>query len=91
MDIVCSSLYEEQLKAVLDQKLLNEDFSATKKFKLYLDTILINLPTKAQKYKKSIYFNDDNVKDIEHEGFTIVFYIDTNNDIYLILSLFVKL
>ena len=53
MNILCTELYEAQLKSIL-QEFLQEDFDATKKFKLYLDTILINLPTKAHKYKKSL-------------------------------------
>ena len=89
MNILCTPLYEEQLKSILE-KFANEDFNATKSFKLYLDTILINMPTKAHKYKKSIYFDDENIKDIEHENFTIVFYIDHASNNYLILGIIEK-
>ncbi|WP_242689796.1 hypothetical protein [Sulfurimonas aquatica] len=68
----------------------NENKSLTKKFKLYLDTIIINLPTKAQKYKSSIYFDDETIKDIEHEGYTIIFYTDKESSTYLILSILKK-
>lgn len=89
MNILCTALYEEQLKTIL-QKFSDEDLQATKSFKLYLDTILINMPTKAHKYKKSIYFNNENIKDIEHENFTIVFYLDTKSNNYLILGIIEK-
>ena len=89
MDIVCSPLYEEQLKSILESIALH-NFAEAKKFKLYLDTIIINMPTKYQKYKQSIYFNDENIKDIEHEGYTIVFYIDKNKENYLILGIIEK-
>lgn len=89
MRIVCSELYEIQLKSLLED-FLKEDISATKKFKSYLDTIIINLPTKATKYKKSIYFDDENIKDIVHENFIIPFYIDETNDTYLILGIVEK-
>ncbi|MEA2073925.1 MAG: hypothetical protein U9O86_10100 [Campylobacterota bacterium] len=89
MNILCTPLYEEQLKTIL-QKFSDEDLQATKSFKLYLDTILINMPTKAHKYKKSIYFNNENIKDIEHENFTIVFYLDTKSNNYLILGIIEK-
>jgi len=89
MRIVCSELYEMQLKSLLED-FLKEDISATKKFKSYLDTIIINLPTKATKYKKSIYFDDENIKDIVHENFIIPFYIDKTNDTYLILGIVEK-
>ncbi len=86
MNILCTELFENQLKVIL-LKFSKEDFSATKSFKLYLDTIIINIPTKADKYKKSIYFDDDNIKDIPHENFTIIFFIDKEKSTYLILSI----
>ncbi|HIP54791.1 MAG TPA: hypothetical protein EYH11_04910 [Sulfurimonas autotrophica] len=89
MQILCTNLFEEQLKNIL-QKFAQEDLSATKNFKVYLDTVIINIPTKAQKYKKSIYFDDENIKDLEHQGFIIPFYIDQANDNYLILGIVEK-
>jgi len=86
MNILCTALYEEQLKTILEN-FLKEDFVATKKFKLYLDTILINIPTKAKKYKQSIYFENEDIKDIPHEDYTVTFFIDKKNNNYLILSI----
>jgi len=86
MNILCTALYEEQLKAILEN-FLQEDFDTTKKFKLYLDTILINMPTKAKKYKQSIYFENEDIKDIPHEDYTVTFFIDKKNNNYLILSI----
>jgi hypothetical protein len=68
----------------------DENLLATKKFKSYFDTIILNMPTKAKKYKKSIYFDDENIKDIEHENLTIIFYIDNTNNRYLLLSVIKK-
>ena len=89
MNIFCTPLYEKQLKEIL-QNYMAEDTQATKSFKLYLDTIIINIPTKANKYKKSIHFDDENIKDVEHENLTISFYLDNENDNYLILSIIKK-
>lgn len=89
MNILSTPLYEEQLRAIL-KDYIHEDRQATKSFKLYLDTIIINIPTKANKYKKSIYFDDENIKDIEHENVTVSFYIDIENENYLILSIIKK-
>ena len=89
MNILCTPLYEKELKSIL-QKFSSEDLAATKSFKLYLDTILINIPTKVNKYKKSIYFDDESIKDIPHEKYTIVFHIDENTKTYLILSIIEK-
>jgi len=86
MQILVSKLYEQQLKKLLEE-FIKEDYTAAKKFKLYLDTIIINLPTKAHKYKKSRYFDDENIKEIPHENYTVVFHVDSTKSIYLILAI----
>ncbi|MBU0631249.1 hypothetical protein KKA17_01255 [bacterium] len=86
MNIVNSDLYEEQLKSILSSY-FGDDMKAAKDFKLYLDTIIINIPTKVKKYKQSVYFDDENIKDIENQGFTIPFLIDDINNTYVILGI----
>ncbi|QOP44601.1 hypothetical protein FJR45_11875 [Sulfurimonas sediminis] len=89
MQILCTDLFEKQLQDIL-QELAKEDFNATKNFKIYLDTVIINIPTKAQKYKQSVYFNDENIKDLEHQGFVIPFFIDKASETYLVLGIVEK-
>jgi hypothetical protein len=86
MDIVVSKLYEEQLKEILEL-LLKDDFKATKHFKMYLDTIILNIQSKEKKYKKSIYFDNENIKDIQFQGCTIIFLIDNSKNRYVILGI----
>ncbi len=86
MNILTSALYEKQLKEILEL-ILEIDYSAAKNFKMYLDTIILNMQTKEKKYKKSIYFDNDNIKDIEFQGCTIVFLVDNTNDCYFILGI----
>jgi len=89
MEIICSELYEKQLKEILEP-LAKENLSFAKKFKMYLDTIIINIPTKVDKYKKSIYFDDENIKDLEYENYTVVFYVEKSNNKYIILGIVKK-
>ena len=86
MNIVTSELYEKQLKEILKTS-VKIDFNATKNFKIYLDTIIMNMPTKVKKYKKSIYFDNDNIKDIEFQGCRIPFLIDDINNRYYIIGI----
>ena len=86
MDILCTPLYETQLKDILST-FVDEDFKAAKAFKLYLDTIIINIGTKSHKYKTSIHFDDENIKDIQHEEYTIVFFEDKPNQNFLLVSI----
>jgi hypothetical protein len=86
MQILATENFEKQLKALLSEY-AQEDFSATKAYKMYLDTIILNMPTKVQKFKKSAYFDDENIKDIEHQGHIIPFYIDEKTGNYIILGI----
>lgn len=89
MQILCTPAYETQLKTILEE-FLQEDFEATKKFKLYLDTILINLPTKAHKYKQSPLFDSEDIKEIPHEAYNVIFFHDKTNNNYLIMGIVKK-
>jgi len=85
MQILCTETFEKQLKLLLNEY-AKEDFEATKNYKMYLDTIILNMPTKIQKFNKSIYFDDENIKDIENRGHVIPFYIDKENGNYILLG-----
>ncbi|WP_457746076.1 type II toxin-antitoxin system RelE/ParE family toxin [Sulfurimonas sp.] len=89
MKILCTPSYEEQLQDILSN-LVSEDFNAARQFKMYLDTIIINMPTKAQKYKPSLFFEDENIRDIDHQGFLIPFYMNEANQTYLLLGIIKK-
>ena len=85
MQIVATPLYEQQLQALL-QELSEESVEETIRFKMYLDTIIINMPSKYKKYKPSIFFEDETVKDIELKGLIIPFFYDESNDTYVLLG-----
>ncbi len=89
MQILSSPLYQQQLKEIFTPY-LTSDLKGIKDFKLYLDTVILNAPSKVAKYKRSIYFDDDNIKDIEHQGYTIPFYVDEATDTYVILGIVEK-
>lgn len=89
MQILSSSLYQTQLQEIFTPY-LKSDLKGIKDFKLYLDTVILNAPSKVDKYKRSIYFDDDNIKDIEHQGYTIPFYVDRETNTYVILGIVEK-
>lgn len=84
--VVNSDLFMTQYQKILEE-LSSIDFEDTKKFKIHLDTVLLNMASKYHKYPRSIYFDNDNIKDIIHRGFTITVYYDDNIDIYVILGI----
>ncbi|WP_457750098.1 hypothetical protein [Sulfurimonas sp.] len=86
MQILCTETFEKQFKSILSEY-AKEDFVATKNYKMYLDTIILNIPTKVQKFQKSVYFNDEKIKDLVHQGHVIPFYIDEETGNYIILGI----
>nr|WP_321267151.1 hypothetical protein [uncultured Sulfurimonas sp.] len=86
MNILTSRLYEEQLKEILEL-LCKEDCKIARSFKMYLDTIILNMSSKEKKYKKSIYFDNEDIKDIEFQGCVVPFLVDINNNCYVILGI----
>ncbi|MDD4855569.1 MAG: hypothetical protein PHQ22_02450 [Sulfuricurvum sp.] len=87
--IVSSTLFEEQFQEIL-LSLEKEDSNSAKSFKLYLDTVIINMQSKIAKYKASVYFDDEKVKDIENQGFVIPFYSDEAEETYVLLGILKK-
>ena len=86
MKILTTPLYEKQLQELLTL-LCAQDLQETKKFKSYLDAVIINMQTKEKKYKKSIYFDNEDIKDIEFQGCRIVFLVDKSNSSYILLGI----
>ena len=89
MQILSSPLYRHQLKEIFSPY-LKSDLKGIKDFKLYLDTVILNIPSKVGKYKRSIYFDDDNIKDLERQGYIIPFYMDEATNTFLILGIVEK-
>ncbi len=86
MNILSSELYRKQLKEA--SRFVKENTEMhVRSYEIYLDTIIINMHTKAKKYKQSIYFNDENVKEIQNQGFTIPFYTDEKRGLYILLGI----
>jgi hypothetical protein len=87
MQILVTKRFEEELKTILTVMLEQLDFQTTKNFKLYLDTIIINIPTKIQKYKTSQFFNHDAIKEIDYSGLKIFFYEEKESKNIVLLSI----
>jgi len=86
MSVLSSELYKKQLKETLELLKKQSDFDI-RNFEMYLDTIIVNMQSKIKKYKQSIYFNDENIKDIQNQGFTVPFYIDEKKSLYILLGI----
>jgi hypothetical protein len=81
-NIIATTHFRDNLTSILEE-LSSQDEKIAQGFKLYLQTVIVNMQTKIAKYKKSIYFDDENIKDIQNQGYLIPFYIDDNNYVLL--------
>ncbi|MDP2078966.1 MAG: hypothetical protein Q8J85_13070 [Sulfuricurvum sp.] len=87
--ILSSTLFQEQLHEIMNA-FEQEDSNGAKSFKLYLDTVIINMESKIAKYKPSEYFEGEKVKEIENQGYVIPFYSDEVQEIYVLLGIYKK-
>ena len=87
MKILVTEKFEKELKLILSKMVEQLDCKSTKSFKLYLDTIMLNIPTKLTKYKVSPFFHDSHIKEIDYNGFKIFFYEDSLEKNIVLLSI----
>jgi len=53
-----------------------------------LENKILELVYMPYKFRKSFYYDDENIRDLIFKGYTIPYYIDKKNDIILILDIF---
>lgn len=86
MNIFITPTFESQLQEILEE-LVEHDAAYAKSFKMYLDTILLNMPTKVGKYKSSEFIDEDGVQEIEHKGLKIPFYHNKQDETFVVLGI----
>lgn len=57
------------------------------KFQVELDEIIDDIPNMPFKYRKSIYFNDNNIRDLIFKGYVIPYKIDTAKNQIIIIGI----
>ena len=87
MQIKFDEKFEANLKIILEY-IAKDKLSASKKFKRDLFSQIKNLPSFPYKHRKSFYFNDENIRDMIFNGYTIVYEIDSEKDSIIILNIF---
>lgn len=87
MKINRSLRYTNDLFNILDY-IAQDKISAAKTFLYELDKRINDLSNFPFKYRKSIYFNNDNIRDLIYQGYTVVYRVDRENETIDILSIF---
>ena len=89
MEIKLDDKFEINFNSILEY-IAQDKISASKKFRQDLFNQIKNLPNSPYKFRKSIYFNNDNIRDMIFRGYTIVYEIDLNNNQIILLNIFNK-
>ena len=89
MQIKLDKKFEINFNLILEY-IAKDKLSASKKFRKDLFKQIKNLPNYPYKFRKSFYFNDENIRDMIFKKYTIVYEIDVDNDMIIILNIFNK-
>lgn len=81
--------YNDNLFQILDY-IAQDKFSASENFRGELDELINNLPTFPYKFKKSIYFDNNNIRDMVYKGYTIIYKVNLEKNSIDIIRIFNK-
>ncbi len=88
MSIIESLQFKDELRKIA-LYIKRDKKSAAVKFVTNLKEQINNLTTSPYKYRKSVYFDDDNIRDMTYYGYTIIYEIKDDNTI-IIFTIFNK-
>jgi len=86
VQIVRSKKYTTSLQEIMRFISLDSKNRALE-FRNKLDKQISNIINMPYKCRKSIYFNDDNIRDLIYKGYTVVYKIDEKKSIITILGI----
>ena len=89
MQLKFDEKFETNFNFILEY-IAKDKILAAKDFRKKLLVQIKNLPNFPYKYRKSFYFDDDEVRDMIFKGYTIVYEIDLDNNLIIILDIFNK-
>jgi len=87
MQIEPSKRFRVKLEIIFDY-IAKDKLLAAKKFKKELFQKIEDIPNFPYKYRKSFYFDDDNIRDMIFKKYTIVYEVDLESNQILILDVF---
>ncbi|NCO02540.1 MAG: type II toxin-antitoxin system RelE/ParE family toxin [Epsilonproteobacteria bacterium] len=84
MQIIRDTNYLQKLQSIMEY-IAQDSVNQALKFQVDLDEIIHDIPDMPFKYKKSIYFNDKNIRDLVFKGYVVPYKIDpVKNQIIII-------
>ena len=87
MKIKKSITYQNELKEIL-KYIAKDKINASKNFRKNLNIQIKNLVNFPYKYRQSIYFDNEDIRDMIFQGYTIIYEVNLENQQIEILSIF---
>jgi len=81
--------YKNQLIVIL-KYIAKDKITASENFYTDLNEVIEEIPNFPFKYRKSIYFNNDNIRDMTFKGYTIIYRINIKKDLIEVIRIFNK-
>ena len=89
MKIKRSPRYNNNLFKILDY-IAQDNVSASENFLNELDKLINNLPNFPFKYRKSVYFDNKDIRDLIYKGYTIIYRVNESKNSIDIIRIFHK-
>ena len=89
MQINRSTRYKNNLFQILNY-IAQDKFSASENFLNELDKLINNLPNFPFKFRKSEYFDDENIRDMVYKGYTVIYKVNEVKSTVDIIRIFNK-
>ena len=87
MQIVYRKDFLNSLDEILDYIAL-DSLNRAINFNRQLQKVINNIPNMPYKYRKSLYYNDEDIRDMIFKGYTIPYLIDSGKNLIVILDIF---
>jgi len=87
MQIKLDKKFKINFNAILEF-IAKDKLAASKNFRRNLFEQIKNLPNYPYKYRKSFYFDNDEIRDMTFKGYTIIYEIDLEENSIIILNIF---
>ncbi|MFT7860441.1 MAG: type II toxin-antitoxin system RelE/ParE family toxin [Sulfurimonas sp.] len=89
MQIIYKKTFEKQLLHIVNY-IAQDKVNASIKFANELEKLIFLIPDNPLKYRSSIYFQNENVRDMTYKGYTIVYKVNFQKNTIEVLRIFNK-
>jgi len=87
MVIKRTSLFRQQFFDIVFY-IANDKVTASQKFKSDVNKLINELPNFPFKYRKSYYYENENIRDLIYKGYSIIYKVDLEENIIVVLEIF---